>query len=80
MSIISNRVSKIHLTHSVAVVKIWKHFLLHCPNYSNERSSFLSIMGNIDRNILAKCSSQVTKKTIPYGNSYLNNVHLDFKF
>ena len=35
------------------------HFLLHCPNYSNERSTFLNIIGSIDRNILTRSDSQV---------------------
>ena len=35
------------------------HFPLHCPNYPNERSTFLNIIGSIDRNILTRSDSQV---------------------
>ena len=42
------------------------HFLLHFPNYSNERSTFLNTLGNIDRNILTKGDSQVTSALL-YG-------------
>ena len=44
------------------------HFLLHCPNFSNERSAFLNIIGSIDKNILTRSDSQVTE-TLLYGNS-----------
>ena len=49
------------------------HFLLHCPNFSNERSNFLNILGSIDRNILTRSNSQVTK-TLLYGDSNSNNI------
>ena len=49
------------------------HFLLHCPNFSNEISTFLNIIGSIDRNILTRSDSQVTE-TLLYGDSNLNNV------
>ena len=48
------------------------HFLLYCPNFSNERSTFLDIIGNIDRNILTRDDSQVSE-TLLYGDSDLNN-------
>ena len=31
-------------------IKTSAHFLLHCPHYSNERSTFLNIIRNINRN------------------------------
>ena len=49
------------------------HFLLHCPNFSNERSTFLDIIGSIDRNILTRDDSQVTE-TLLYSDSNLNNI------
>ena len=49
------------------------HFLLHCPNFSNERSTFMNIIRSIDRNILTWSDSQVTK-TLLYGNSNSNNI------
>ena len=49
------------------------HFLLHCHNFSNERSNFLDIIGSIDRNILTRDDSQVIE-TLLYGDSNLNNI------
>ena len=37
------------------------HFLLHCPHYSNERSTFLNTIRNINRHIFDKNGSQITK-------------------
>ena len=51
------------------------HFLLHCPNFSNERSTFLNIIGSIDRNILTRSDSQVTETLwYYYGDSNSNNI------
>ena len=47
------------------------HFLLHCPNFLKERSTFLNIIGSIDRNILTRSDSQATK-TLLYGDSNSN--------
>ena len=44
------------------------HFLLHCSNYSNERSTFLNIIKNIDRNIFEKNDLKI-KETLRYGAS-----------
>ena len=41
-------------------------FLLHSPNYSNDRSAFLNIIESINRNILTRSDFQVTK-TLLYG-------------
>ena len=49
------------------------YFLFHCPNFSNERSTFVDIIGRIDRNILTRNDSKVTK-TLLYRDSDLNNV------
>ena len=49
------------------------HYLLHCPNFSNERSTFLNIIGSIDRNILTRSDPQVTE-TLLYGDSNSNNI------
>ena len=49
------------------------HYLLHCPNFSNERSTFLNIIGSIDRNILTRSDLQVTE-TLLYGDSNSNNI------
>ena len=49
------------------------HFLLHCPNFSNERSFFLNIIGSIDRNILIRSDSQFTENLL-YDDNNSNNV------
>ena len=54
-------------------IEMSAHFLLHCPNFSNERSAFLDIIGSIDRNIFTRDDSQVTQ-TLLYGDSNLNNI------
>ena len=43
------------------------HFLLHCPSFFNERSTFLDIIGSIDRNILTRDNFRVTE-TLLYGD------------
>ena len=49
------------------------HFLLHYPNFSNETSTFLIIIGGIDRNILTRSDYQVTE-TLIYGDSNSNSI------
>ena len=49
------------------------HYLLYCPNFSNERSTFLNIIRSIDRNILTRSDPQVTE-TLFYGDSNSNNI------
>ena len=49
------------------------HFLLHYPNFSNGRSSFLNIIGSINRSILTRGDSQVAE-TLLYGDSNSNNI------
>ena len=63
------------------------HFLLHCPHYSNERSTFLNTIRNINRHIFDKNDLQITE-TLLYGNSSLDdksntlilNATIDFLF
>ena len=43
------------------------HFLLHCSHYSNERSTFLNTIRNINRTILNKNDLQITE-TLLYGD------------
>ena len=44
-------------------------FLLFCPNYSNERSASLNIIGNIDTEQTFTCSIS-TKETLEKGMKY----------
>ena len=63
------------------------HFLLHCPHYSHERSTFLNTIRNINRNIFEKNDLQITE-TLLYGDSSLDeksntlilNATIDFLF
>ena len=55
-------------------IETWTHFLLHCPDYSNERLTFLNIIRNIDRNILNKNDLKVTE-TLLYGDSSLDDTN-----
>ena len=48
------------------------HFLLHCPHYSNERSTFLNTTRNINRNIFDENYLQITE-TLLYGDSSLDD-------
>ena len=60
-------------------------YLLHCPSCSNERSTFLNIIGSIDRTILARSDPQITEILL-YGdnnsniitNTLILNVTIDF--
>ena len=63
------------------------HFLLHCPHYSHERSTFLNTIRNINRHIFDKNDLQITE-TLLYGDSSLDdksntlilNATIDFLF
>ena len=48
------------------------NYLLHCPNFSNEKSTFLNNIGSIDRNILTRSDPHVTE-TLLYSDSNSNN-------
>ena len=50
------------------------HFLLHCPNYSSERLTFLNIISNIHRSSLNKNDLKVTKSLL-YGDSSLGDTN-----
>ena len=43
------------------------HVVLNCPNYYNERSVSLKIVGNIDSNLLRKINLHVSE-TLSYGD------------
>ena len=47
------------------------HFLLHCLIYSNDRSSLLSTIRNIDCKLLEITNSSLTQ-TLPYGNPFFD--------
>ena len=53
-------------------IKTSAHFLLHCPHYSNERSTFLNTIRNISRNIFNKNDLQITE-TLLFRDSSLEN-------
>ena len=63
------------------------HSFLHCPHYSNERSTFLNTVRNINMHIFDKNDLQITE-TLLYGDSYLDdksntlilNATIDFLF
>ena len=63
------------------------HFLLHCPHYSNERSTFMNTIRNINRHIFDKNNLQITE-TLLYVDSSLDdksntlilNATIDFLF
>ena len=48
------------------------HFLLHCPHYSNERSTFLNTIRNINRHIFDKNDLQITETPL-YDDSSLDD-------
>ena len=60
---------------------------LHCPHYSNERSTFLNTIRNINRNIFDKSDMQIIE-TLLFGESSLDgesntlilNATIDFLF
>ena len=53
-------------------IKTLAHFLLHCPHYSSERSTFLNTVRNINRHIFDKNDLQITE-TLLYGDSSLDD-------
>ena len=63
------------------------HFLLHCPHYSHERSTFLNTIRNFNRHIFDKNDLQITEIPL-YGDSSLDdksntlilNATIDFLF
>ena len=63
------------------------NFLLHCPHYFHERSTFLNTIGNINRHIFDENDFQITEILL-YGDSSLDdksntlilNATIDFHF
>ena len=49
------------------------HILVHCPNYLNEKSTFLNSTRNIDRKILRKSNMEVIE-TFLYDDNFSNNI------
>ena len=47
-----------------------KHFLLHCPQFVNERCTLLSNIGNINYNLLENTDSNLTQ-TLLFGTHHL---------
>ena len=52
-------------------VESTSHFVLHCPIYSNDRSSLLSTFKNIDSKLLENTDSSLTQMLL-YGNPSLD--------
>ena len=46
---------------SCGTVETTIHYLLHCPNFSNERLTLFSKLQSIDENILSKDDSNISK-------------------
>ena len=55
------------------------HYLLHCPNFSNEKLIFFNKLRSIDANILSKVDSN-TSKVLLYGNHSYNDEKKYFYF
>ena len=81
---------KINLTQFCSCgndVETSAHFLLHCPHYSNEKSTILNTIRSIKRHIFNKNDLQITE-TLMYGDSSLDdksktlilNATIDFLF
>ena len=68
-------------------IKTLAHLPLHCPHYSNERSTFLNTIRSINKHIFDKNDLQITE-TLLYGDNSLDdksntlilNVTIDFLF
>ena len=63
------------------------HFLLYCPHYSNERSTFLNTIRNINRNIFDKDYLEITEILLysdssldDKSNTFILNATIDFLF
>ena len=59
------------------------HYLLHCPNFTNERSVLLNTVSRINKDILASCGANVVK-LLRHGdvglvtNTLVSNAFVDF--
>ena len=49
------------------------HYLLHCPNFSNERVTLFNKLQSIDENILSKDDSNISK-VLHFGDDSFNDV------
>ena len=49
------------------------HYLLHCPNFSNERLTLFSKLQSTDGNILSKDDSRISKALL-FGDDSFNDV------
>ena len=47
------------------------HYLLHCPNFTNERSTPLNIVSTINKNSLTSCDTAIVKLLL-YGHESLD--------
>ena len=54
------------------IVETTVHYLLHCPNFSNERLTFFDKLQSIDANILSKDDSNISKLLL-YGDHSFND-------
>ena len=57
---------------SCGIVETTVHYLLHCPNFSNERLTLFDKLQSIDANILSKGNSNISKLLL-YGDHSFNN-------
>ena len=58
---------------SCGTVETTVHYLLHRPNFSNERATFFNKLQKIDENILSKDDSVISKMLL-YGDHSFNDV------
>ena len=58
---------------SCGTVKTTIHYLLHCPNFSNERLILFSKLQSIDENILSKDDYNISKVLL-FGEDSFNDV------
>ena len=57
---------------SCGTVEATVHYLLHCPNFSNETLTFFKNLQSIDENILSKDDSNISKVLL-YGDHSFND-------
>ena len=62
----------LHPICNCGTVETTVHYLLHCPNFSNERLIFFNKLRSIDANILNKDDSNISKRLL-YGNHSFND-------
>ena len=60
-------------TCSCGTVEITIHYLLHCPNFSNERLTLFKKLQSIDENILSKDEFNISKVLL-FGDDSFNDV------